>query len=111
MPTIGPAGNRTNPCRKSPAAGARVLLYAPVLTSDADLPGSLYGGPRTPSAQATTDASGRYRLAVEPGTYSFLVDAGAGPECGLTDGNGASCPHALLAPTQTVDLNVDHAVW
>ncbi|MET0604713.1 MAG: fibronectin type III domain-containing protein [Baekduia sp.] len=109
MPTIG-GGNRINPCRTSPAAGARVLLYAPVLTR-ADLPGALFGGPRLPSAQATTDASGRYRLVVEPGPYSFLADAGAGPECGTSDAEGTACPHTLLAPTQIVDLNVDHAVW
>jgi hypothetical protein len=110
MPTIGgPSGN--NPCLRTPVAGARVLLYAPELTYGAESPGTFYRGPRSPNAQATADAAGRYRLAVEPGTYSFLVDAGEGPECGVSDANRFACPHPLLAPTQTVDLNVDHAVW
>jgi fibronectin type III domain protein len=109
MPTIGD-GNRINPCRTSPAAGARVLLYAPVLTHD-DLPGTLYSGPRLPSAQATTDASGRYHLVADPGTYSFLVDTGSGPECGHYDGTGAACPHTLFAVGQIFNLNVNHAVW
>ncbi|HEX5923190.1 MAG TPA: fibronectin type III domain-containing protein [Baekduia sp.] len=111
MPTIGGTGDPINPCRTSPTAGARVLLYAPVLTYSAGHSGTLDGGLRTPSAQATTDASGRYHLVVEPGTYSFLVDAGTGPECGSFDANGALCPHTLLAPGQTVDLNLNHAVW
>ena len=111
MPSIGPRNDPVNPCRTSPAAGARVLLYAPVLKHHADLPGSFYPGPRSPTAQATTDASGRYRVTVAPGTYSFLVDAGAGPECGLSDADWSACPHTLLAPTQTIDLNLDHAVW
>jgi hypothetical protein len=112
MPTIGHGGDQVNPCLTSPAAGARVLLYAPVLThGGADLLGTLYQGPRSPSAQATTDASGHYHLVAEPGTYSFLVDAGAGPECGIFDADWSACPHTLLALTQTIDLNVDHAVW
>lgn len=110
MPTIGDPGNRPNPCRTSPAAGAHVLLFAPALTN-ADLRAGPYHGPRSPTAQATTDAGGQYQLDVEPGTYSFLVDTGTGPECGLFGADWSACPHTLLAPTQTVDLNVDHAVW
>jgi hypothetical protein len=110
MPTWGP-GDQINPCLTSPAAGARVLLYAPVLTYSAGQLGALDRGLRSPSAQATTDASGRYHLVVEPGTYSFLVDTGAGPECGLFDADWSACPHKLLAPTQTVNLNLNHAVW
>jgi hypothetical protein len=111
MPTVGGKGNRANACLTSPAAGARVLLYAPVLTVGADLPGVLYHGPQPPSAQTMTDASGRFRLLAEPGSYSFLVDTGAGPECGRSDADWSACPHTLLAPTQTVDLNLDHADW
>jgi hypothetical protein len=110
MPTWSP-GDQINPCLTSPAAGARVLLYTPVVTYGPDVPGSFYRGPRPPSAQATTDASGRYHLVIEPGTYSFLVDTGAGPECGRFGADWSACPHTLLAPTQTVDLNLDHAVW
>jgi hypothetical protein len=110
MPTIGGRGNQINPCHTGPAAGARVVLYGPVLTHD-DLLGGLNNSARSPTAQATTDVSGRYRLAVEPGAYSFLVDPGTGPECGLFDADWAACPHTLLAPAQTVDLNLDHAVW
>jgi hypothetical protein len=108
MPSIG--GNRDS-CNVSPAVGARVLLYGPVLKSHVDLPGSIYDGPRPPSAETTTDAAGRYHLVVGPGTYSFLVDAGAGPECTMSDADWSACPYTLLAPTRTVDLNVDHAVW
>jgi hypothetical protein len=110
MPTIGGRGNQINPCRTDLAAGARVVLYGPVLTHD-DLLRGPYNGLRSPTAQTTTDASGRYRLAVGPGAYSFLADTGTGPECGLFDADWSACPHTLLAPAQTVDLNLDHAVW
>jgi len=110
MPSIGGPG-RINPCQTNPVAGARVLLYAPVLTRGAELPGRFYSGPLLPSAETTTDAMGRYRLVVAPGTYSFLADTGSGPECGWSDGNGSACPHTLLSPAQTVDLKIDHAVW
>jgi hypothetical protein len=110
MPGRGPR-DQVNPCRTSPAAGARVLLYGPVLKHHIDFPVTLYPGPRTPNAEATTNAAGRFHLVVEPGTYSFLVDAGAGPECSWSDMDWSACPHTLLAPSQAVDLNVDHAVW
>lgn len=110
MPTIGGARNRPDPCDTGPAAGARVLLYAPALTAQ-ELRGTFLSDPPPPSAQATTDASGRYRLLAEPGTYSFLVDTGSGPECGRFDADWFACPHALLAPRQTVDLRLDHASW
>lgn len=112
MPPIGGSGNQINPCRTSPAAGARVLLYTPVLTYSPDLLGTLYPRPALASAQTTTDAAGHYHLAVEPGTYSFLVDTGgAAPECGAFGPNWSACPHTLLSPGQIVDLSLDHAVW
>ena len=75
MPSIGGPG-RINSCQTNPVPGARVLLYAPVLTHGAEWPGSFYSGPLSPSAETTTNAAGRYRLVVDPGTYSFLADTG-----------------------------------
>jgi Carboxypeptidase regulatory-like domain len=63
------------PCPDKPAANATV-------TVSRQLPGEAYAaGPTV--AQTTTDADGRYRVAVSPGAY--VVTADAGMSCELMD--------------------------
>jgi hypothetical protein len=63
------------PCPDEPAANATV-------TVSKQLPGEAYAaGPTV--AQTTTDAAGRYRVAVPPGAY--VVTADAGMSCELMD--------------------------
>lgn len=63
------------PCPDVPPAGARVLVSE-------QAPGEPYGA-GDPVAETTTDAAGRFRVAVPPGAY--VVTAGAGMSCELVD--------------------------
>ena len=63
------------PCPEAPPAGVKVLIAE-------QLPGELYGA-GDPIAEATTDAKGRFRVAVPPGAY--VVTAEAGLSCDFMD--------------------------
>ena len=63
------------PCPDVPPVGVKVLIAE-------QLPGELYGA-GDPVAETTTDAKGRFRVAVPPGAY--VVTAEAGMSCEFMD--------------------------
>jgi hypothetical protein len=64
-----------HPCRDVPPVGVRVLIAE-------QLPGELYGA-GDPVAETSTDAKGRFRVAVPQGAY--VVTAEAGMSCEFMD--------------------------
>ena len=70
-----PVETEGDPCADQPAAGSRVTVAR-------QLPGDSYAGGEV-VARTTTDANGRYRVAVAPGEY--VVTADAGMSCELMD--------------------------
>lgn len=70
-----PVETEGQPCADKPAAGSRVTV-AKQLAGDSQAAGQVV-------ARTTTDAGGRYRVAVAPGEY--VVTADAGMSCELID--------------------------
>ncbi len=63
-----PVETEDEPCRDKPAAGARVTV-ATQLAGNPDVGGEV-------RARTTTDAGGNYRVAVPPGMYVVIAQAG-----------------------------------
>jgi hypothetical protein len=70
-----PVQNEGDPCKDEPAAGSRVTV-AERLPGNPEAAGTVV-------ARTTTDAHGRYRVAVPSGRY--VVTADAGMSCRLVD--------------------------
>ena len=70
-----PVETQDHPCPDEPAAGSKVTVAK-------QLPGEAYAAGEV-VARTTTDADGRFRVAVAPGEY--VVTADAGMSCELMD--------------------------
>jgi hypothetical protein len=75
------------PCPDLPAARVKVLIAE-------QQPGELYGA-GDPVAETTTDAKGRFRVALEPGAYVVTAEA------------GMSCEHMDAVVTAGAFTNID----
>ena len=92
----------------------KILLFAPPLDADVLESGALDGpfvalGKRVPAYTARSGRNGRFRLAVEPGSYSLIVQEPDGRFfCNGQDGEGRLCPITVSKGrwlNHTVEIN------